>query len=103
MENAARMLGKLAPSRGGLSTWANIGAGAGTGGATLPITALAEGAKVVGDRATRRNLEEVSRVIRGGGNRRNVNVPPSQMELLMRQLTPSLAAPAGAALVRGLL
>jgi hypothetical protein len=103
MENAARMLGKLAPSRGGLSTWANIGAGAGTGGATLPLTALAEGAKVVGDRATRRNLEEVSRVIRGGGNRRNVNVPPSQMELLMRQLTPSLAAPAGAALVRGLL
>jgi len=103
MENVARMLGKLAPSRGGLSTWANIGAGAGTGGATLPLTALAEGAKVVGDRATRRNLEEVSRVIRGGGNRRNVNVPPSQMELLMRQLTPSLAAPAGAALVRGLL
>ena len=103
VENAARMLGKLAPSRGGLSTWANIGAGAGTGGATLPITALAEGAKVVGDRATRRNLEEVSRVIRGGGVRRNTNVSPSQMEILMRQLTPSLAAPAGAALVRGLL
>jgi hypothetical protein len=103
VENISRMLGKLAPSRGGLSTWANIGAGASTGGATLPITALAEGAKVIGDRATRRNLEEVSRVIRGGGRRRNVNVPPSQMELLMRQLSPNLAAPAGAALVRGLL
>lgn len=103
VENIARMLGKLAPSRGGLSTWANIGAGASTGGATLPITALAEGAKVVGDRATRRNLEEVSRVIRGGGVRRNTNVSPSQMELLMRQLSPNLAAPAGAALVRGLL
>jgi len=103
MENIARMLGKLAPSRGGLSTWANIGAGASTGGATLPITALAEGAKVIGDRATRRNLEEVSRVIRGGGSRRSVNVAPSQLELLMRQLSPSLAAPAGAATVRGLL
>ena len=103
VENVARMLGKLAPSRGGLSTWANIGAGAGTGGATLPITALAEGAKVVGDRATRRNLEEVSRVIRGGGNRRDVNVSPNQLQLLMRRLAPSLAAPGGAAAVRGLL
>lgn len=103
VENVARMLGKLAPSRGGLSTWANIGAGAGTGGATLPLTALAEGAKVVGDRATRRNLEEVSRVIRGGGNRRDVNVSPNQLQLLMRRLAPSLAAPGGAAAVRGLL
>jgi len=103
VENIARLLGKLAPSRGGLSTWANIGAGAGTGGATLPLTALAEGAKVVGDRATRRNLEEVSRVIRGGGNRRNVNVQPNQLQMLMRQLTPMLAAPGGAAAVRGLL
>lgn len=103
VENIARLLGKLAPSRGGLSTWANIGVGAGTGGATLPLTALAEGAKVVGDRATRRNLEEVSRVIRGGGNRRNVNVQPNQLQMLMRQLTPMLAAPGGAAAVRGLL
>lgn len=103
VENVARMLGKLAPSRGGLSTWANIGAGAGTGGATLPLTALAEGAKVVGDRATRRNLDEVSRVIRGGGNRRNVNVQPNQLQMLMQQLTPMLAAPGGAAAVRGLL
>ena len=103
VENVARMLGKLAPSRGGLSTWANIGAGAGTGGATLPLTALAEGAKVVGDRATRRNLEEVSRVIRGGGNRLDVNVSPNQLQLLMRRLAPLLAAPSGAATVRGLL
>lgn len=102
-ENIARMLGKLAPSRGGLSTWANIGAGASTGGATLPITALAEGAKVIGDRATRRNLEEVSRVIRAGGQRNNVNVTPNQLEMLMRQLSPSLAAPGGAAIARGLL
>jgi len=103
VENVARMLGKLAPSRGGLSTWANIGAGAGTGGATLPLTALAEGAKVVGDRATRRNIEEVSRVIRGGGSRRDVNVDPNQLQLLMRRLAPSFAAPGGAATVRGLL
>lgn len=103
VENMARLMGKLAPSRGGLSTWANIGAGAGTGGATLPISAIAEGAKVVGDRATRRNLEEVSRVIRGGGQRRDVNIPPNQLQLMMQRLTPMLAAPSGAAAVRGLL
>jgi hypothetical protein len=106
VENIARLLGKLAPSRGGLSTWANIGAGAGTGGATLPLTALAEGAKVIGDRATRRNLEEVSRVIRSGGRRRPVAPPPNALQRASRRLPQLLAGPGaqfGVSLMPGLL
>lgn len=94
VENIARMLGKLAPSRGGLSTWANIGAGAGTGGATLPLTALAEGAKLIGDRATKRNLEEVSRVIRAGGTRKPVAPPPNALERLAVMFPQLFAGPA---------
>lgn len=94
VENIARMLGKLAPSRGGLSTWANIGTGAATGGATLPLTALAEGAKVVGDRATRRNLEEVSRVIRAGGARQPVTPSPNALERLAVMFPQLFAGPA---------
>jgi hypothetical protein len=102
-ENIARLMGKLAPSRGGLSTWANIGAGAGTGGATLPITALAEGMKVLGDRATRRNLDEVSRVIRAGGRRRSVEPAPNAVERGAEYLPWLLSGPGGAGSVRGLL
>jgi len=106
VENIARLLGKLAPSRGGLSTWANIGTGAATGGATLPLTALAEGAKVIGDRATRRNLEEVSRVIRAGGRRRPVAPPPNAIQRASRRLPQLLAGPGaqfGVSLMPGLL
>jgi hypothetical protein len=94
VENIARMLGKLAPSRGGLSTWANIGAGAGTGGATLPLTALAEGAKVIGDRATKRNLEEVSRVIRAGGSRTPAAPPPNALQRLSEMFPQLFSGPA---------
>lgn len=103
VENIARLMGKLAPSRGGLSTWANIGVGAGTGGATLPLTALAEGAKVIGDRATRRNLEEVSRVIRAGGSRRPVTPIPNALQRGAVYLPQLLSGPGGALAVRGLL
>lgn len=98
-ENIARGLGKLAPSRGGLSTWANIGAGAGTGGATLPLTALAEGMKLLGDRATRRNLEEVGRVIRAGGRRRPVAPPPNALEEFAVRFPQLFAGPAAQGVV----
>lgn len=102
VENIARMLGKLAPSRGGLSTWANIGAGASTGGATLPLTAIAEGAKVIGDRATRRNLEEVGRVIRAGGNRRPIAPDHNMLERLSLMFPQAFSGPT-AQFVEGLL
>ena len=103
LENVARMVGKLAPSRGGLSTWANIGTGAATGGATLPLSAMAEGMKLLGDRATRRNLEEVSRVIRAGGSRRSVSPSPNALQRAATRLPAMLAGPGGAFAVRGLL
>ncbi len=65
-QNALRMIGKLAPS-GGLSILLNLGAAMQSGGATIPLAAAGAGAKAIADRATPKNVEQLSRIVRSGG------------------------------------
>ena len=102
-ENVARGVGKLAASRGGLSAMAQLAAMLHSPHIAIPLEVTAEGAKYLGDRLTRRNLEEVSRVVRNGGVRRSIAPPAGKLQNFTRQMSPYLAGPAGAAAVRGLL
>jgi hypothetical protein len=102
-ENVARGVGKLAASRGGLSAMAQLAAMLHSPHIAIPLEVTAEGAKYLGDRLTRRNLEEVSRVVRNGGVRRTAAPPAGKLQNFTRQMSPYLAGPAGAFAVRGLL
>lgn len=102
-ENVARGIGKLAASRGGLSAMAQLAAMLHSPHIAIPLEVTAEGAKYLGDRLTRRNLEEVSRVVRNGGVRRSIQPPAGQLQTFTRQMTPYFAGPGGALAVRGLL
>lgn len=102
-ENVARGVGKLAASRGGVMSLLNLGGMYANPGLMVPLSMTAEGAKYLGDRLTRRNLEEVSRVIRAGGRRRPVAPPPNAIERGASRLPSILSGPGGAAAVRGLL
>lgn len=102
-ENIARGVGKLAASRGGVMSLLNLGGMYANPGLMVPLSMTAEGAKYLGDRLTRRNLEEVSRVIRAGGRRRPVAPPPNAIERGASRLPSILSGPGGAAAVRGLL
>lgn len=102
-ENVARGVGKLAASRGGLSAMAQLAAMLHSPHVAIPLEMTAEGAKYLGDRLTRRNLEEVSRVIRSGGTRRAAAVAPNAIQRGAAYLPQLLSGPGGAAAVRGLL
>ena len=102
-ENIARGVGKLAASRGGVMSLLNLGGMYANPGMMVPLSMTAEGAKYLGDRLTRRNLEEVSRVMRAGGRRRPVAPPPNAIERGASRLPALLSGPAGALAVRGLL
>lgn len=102
-ENIARGVGKLAASRGGVMSLLNLGGMYANPALMVPLSVTAEGAKYLGDRLTRRNLDEVSRVIRAGGRRRPAAPPPNAIERGARQLPSLLSGPAGAMAVRGLL
>jgi hypothetical protein len=102
-ENIARGVGKLAASRGGVMSLLNLGGMYANPAMMVPLSMTAEGAKYLGDRLTRRNLEEVSRVMRAGGRRRPVAPPPNAIQRGASQLPSLLSGPGGAALVRGLL
>ena len=66
-QNTLRLLGKLSPAGDGLRLMLNTGAAVSSGGATLPITALGAGAKALADRATPKNVERLSKMIRARG------------------------------------
>lgn len=102
-ENVARGVGKLAASRGGLSAMAQLAAMLHSPHVAIPLEMTAEGAKYLGDRLTRRNLEEVSRVIRSGGTRRAAAVAPNAIQRGAAYLPQLLSGPGGAVAVRGLL
>lgn len=67
-QNAARLVGKLAPSGNGLALGGNLLAAGQTAGASLPFTAAGMGAKAFADGATARNVEVADALIRSGGN-----------------------------------
>lgn len=102
-ENVARGIGKLAASRGGLSAMAQLAAMLHSPHIAIPLEVTAEGAKYLGDRLTKRNLEEVSRVVRNGGVRKSIAPPAGMLQKFTRDMTPYLAGPSGALAVRGLL
>ena len=67
-QNAARLVGKLAPSGNGLALGGNLLAAGQTAGASLPFTAAGMGAKAFADGATARNVAVADALIRSGGS-----------------------------------
>lgn len=105
-ENITRGIGKLAASRGGVMSLLNLGGMYAAPGLAMPLSIAAEGMKYLGDRLTRRNLDEVSRVIRSGGKRRPIAVKPNAIERAAARLPQGLAGPAaqfGVSIMPGLL
>jgi hypothetical protein len=74
-QNTLRLLGKLSPAGDGLRLLLNTGAAFSSGGATLPISILGAGAKALADRATPKNVERLSQVIRARG----LNIDPQDV------------------------
>jgi hypothetical protein len=58
-QNAARSLSRFAPSSGGLSAMLNMAGAALTPQIALPIMAVTEGAKAIGERSTRKSIENL--------------------------------------------
>lgn len=81
-QNLARALGRLSPSGNGLSLLLHGTGGIMSGGATLPLAAVGAGAKVVADRATPKNVEQLSRVLRAGGDASATRAPQNAVQRL---------------------
>lgn len=93
-QNILRLVGKLSPSGNGLMAALGLGA-AGAGGAVGgPVGAVVGGipsavgmaAKALADGGTRRNVEILSRLVRGGGDAAALTPPPN---LLQRSAEPA--------------
>lgn len=67
-QNILRKVGKISPDGNGLSMMLNLGAAGATSGASLPITAVGVGAKMLADRGTQTNVRILDQLIRSGGN-----------------------------------
>lgn len=68
-QNLARLVGKLSPSGNGLSLILHVlGAASGTGAATIPAAVVGTGAKMVGDRATQANVNNLGALVGLGGD-----------------------------------
>jgi hypothetical protein len=81
-QNLARALGKLSPQGNGLALLLHGTGGVMSGGATLPLAAVGAGAKVVADRATPKNVEQLSRVLRAGGDASATRAAPNAVQRL---------------------
>lgn len=82
-QNTLRLVGRLAPNASALMTTGNLGAAAATGGASLPGTALAAGAKAVADKMTAGNVGRASAIVRNGGQiPEGLNLTPNQRKFL---------------------
>lgn len=58
-QNAMRRLSRFAPSSGGLSSMLGIGGALASPGVALPIMAVTEGAKALGERSTRNSISQL--------------------------------------------
>lgn len=65
-QDALRLVGRLSPTTGGLSAMMNVGAAAYNPMLAIP-GAVGVGAKALAERMTKRNVEQLSQVIRSGG------------------------------------
>jgi hypothetical protein len=82
-QNMLRLVGRLAPNASALMTTGNLGAAAATGGASLPGTAVAAGAKAAADRMTLGNVGRASTVVRNQGQiPEGLNLTPNQRKFL---------------------
>lgn len=85
-QNALRLLGALAPQRGGLPLVMNVGAAGTTGMATVPLSSAAAGAKMLADRGTQNSTRFAQALIASGGN-----LPPAQISPQSGRLAELLA------------
>jgi hypothetical protein len=102
-ENAARKIGNFSPLKGPVSALALGSILHDYPELALAITGVTHGAKVLGDRLTRRNVNEAMRVVRAGGTRNPVLPPPNAIQRGAARATQPFGGIAGAAAVRGLL
>lgn len=64
-QNYARLVGKLSPEGNGLMLALQLMAGAGTGGASLPLAGVGFAAKKYAEKASQENFDDVLRLIQG--------------------------------------
>lgn len=67
LQNLLRLAGKGAPGGNGLSMMLNLGGALHTGGATVPLTLAAQGAKSMSDRMEVNAANKLSEIVRRGG------------------------------------
>lgn len=64
--NAARLIGRLAPSTGGLAMAGNLGAAGATGGASIGVSAVGELAQSLGERLTQAQVRRLENMVLSG-------------------------------------
>jgi hypothetical protein len=80
-QNALRLVGKLSPSGNGLMAALGVGATAANPAlAAIPVAGMA--AKTLADRATNKNVDELIRILRAGGQRSAAFAPDNAVQRL---------------------
>lgn len=90
VQNAARLVGKMAPTGNGLNLLLQGGAAYGTGGATLPFAVAGAAAKKFADTGTARNIAKADALVRSGGAMPEARLTDAQkaiVQALMAQIS----------------
>jgi hypothetical protein len=93
VQNSLRLLGKLSPQGGGLALYGQIMGGISTGGATAPLAAAGGAAKMIADRLTPANVDNLSRLVRSGGDASALAVQPNVVQQLLEANKGGLTLP----------
>lgn len=94
-QNLARLVGRLSPQGNGLMLLIHGTGGVVSGGASLPLAAVGAGAKAIADGATSRNVEQLSRIVRAGGDASATRAAPNAVQRLAQAKRDALARQLG--------
>jgi hypothetical protein len=80
--NAARLVGKLAPSGNGLMAALQLGAAGATSGASVPVAGVGMVAKKLAEVGTQGGVDDLTRIIAAGGKRSDAFAAPNAVQRL---------------------